>query len=376
MMLGRRRSREAAARAATAEEQLLTVMAERDRLRSALDALAEAIVIVDGEGQVAYHNVSAMQYAHARHGDAVAADRLERLLRRACRGESGQEELTLHGPPRRVLAVRAVPLDGATGAIGTIEDVTELHRVHEVRRDFVANVSHELKTPIGALALLAEALGTTDDPETVSRLADQVVRETDRLARIVDDLLDLSIIEAQETPTRERVSVAVLLDDAVERVGALATSRAMTLRYEPPPHDVTIECDPTKMLGAVTNLLDNAIKYSEEGGTVELFTEMLPGRVVIVVRDYGIGIPSRDLERIFERFYRVDKARSRVTGGTGLGLSIVRHVAQAHGGDVSVESIEGEGSTFRMAVPLADADDVSNGAGAADAAPPAHAEAS
>jgi len=221
-----------------------------------------------------------------------------------------------------------------------------------VRRDFVANVSHELKTPIGALALLAETIAASDEPETARALMDQVLRETDRLARIVDDLLDLSLIEAQESPTREQMPVHVLLDEAVERVRALALAHGMPLRYDEPSHDLAIECDPTKLLGAITNLLDNAIKYSEEGGTVELFTERLQGRVVIVVRDHGIGIPSRDLERIFERFYRVDRARSRATGGTGLGLSIVRHVAQAHGGDVSVESTEGQGSTFRLALPL------------------------
>jgi signal transduction histidine kinase len=197
-------------------------------------------------------------------------------------------------------------------------------------------------------------------------LSDQMLRETDRLVRIVDDLLDLSLIEAQETPTRDRMPVHVLLEEALERVRALALAKGMPLRYEPPPSDLAVECDPTKLLGAVTNLLDNAVKYSEEGGAVELSAERVNDRVVISVRDHGIGIPSRDLERIFERFYRVDKARSRATGGTGLGLSIVRHVAQVHGGDVAVQSAEGAGSTFRLALPLA----------GSDAAVPSHAEAS
>jgi two-component system sensor histidine kinase SenX3 len=245
-------------------------------------------------------------------------------------------------------------LDGEpAGAAVIVHDVTEQRRTDSVRRDFVANVSHELKTPIGALALLAETLAATDEPDTARVLSDQVLRETDRLVRIVDDLLDLSLIEAQETPTRDRVPVHVLLEEAVERVRALALAKGMPLRYTPPPNDLSVDCDPTKLLGAITNLLDNAVKYSEVGGTVELYADRVADRVVITVRDHGIGIPTRDLERIFERFYRVDKARSRATGGTGLGLAIVRHVAQVHGGDVSVESVEGEGSTFRLALPVA-----------------------
>jgi two-component system sensor histidine kinase SenX3 len=370
MMLGRRREREdSAAHAASLETELDAVAAERDRLLAAVDAVSEAVVIADASGTVVHRSAAAARFEEARHGDAVAADLLDRLLARACTGEPGNEELTLHGPPRRVLAVRAEPLtvDGEViGAIGTVGDVTELHYVRDVRRDFVANVSHELKTPIGALALLAETFAATDHPETAKRLSDQILRETDRLVRIVDDLLDLSLIEAQEAPIREHVPLHMLLGEAVERVRALALAQGMPLRYQEPQHDLTIECDPTKLLGAITNLLDNAVKYSEEGGTIELFTEHLRGRVVVVVRDHGIGIPSRDLERIFERFYRVDKARSRVTGGTGLGLSIVRHVAQAHGGDVSVESTEGEGSTFRLALPIA---------GPLDAQAPAQAEA-
>jgi two-component system sensor histidine kinase SenX3 len=356
MMLGRRRDREdSAADAAGAEAVLASVSVKRDRLLAAIDAVSDAVVIADATGTVVHRSAAAARFEEARHGDAVAADLLDRLLGRACSGEPGAEELTLHGPPRRVLAVRAEPLVvgcEVLGAIGTVSDVTELHYVRDVRRDFVANVSHELKTPIGALALLAETFAATEHPETAKRLSDQILRETDRLVRIVDDLLDLSLIEAQEAPIREHVPVHVLLHEAIERVRALALAQGKPLRYEEPPRELMIECDPAKLLSAITNLLDNAVKYSEEGGTIELFTEKLEGRVVIVVRDHGIGIPSRDLERIFERFYRVDKARSRVTGGTGLGLSIVRHVAQAHGGDVSVESTEGQGSTFRLALPM------------------------
>jgi two-component system sensor histidine kinase SenX3 len=222
-----------------------------------------------------------------------------------------------------------------------------------VRRDFVANVSHELKTPIGALGLLAETMAATDDTAVVRQLADRVVRESDRLARIVDDLLDLSTIEAQEAPTRGPMPVRLLLSESVADVQAAATAAAVPLSLGPEPADIEIFCDPRQMRSALVNLLDNAIKYSGPEQPVEVGACVVDERVAFVVRDHGIGIPTRDLERIWERFYRVDRARSRDTGGTGLGLAIVRHVAQAHGGEVTVQSREGEGSTFTLYIPLA-----------------------
>ena len=298
---------------------------------------------------------AAARFHDARHGDAVALEVIERLLRGALAGVPDEEELALFGPPRETLVVRAVPLFDVVGevigAAAYVRDVTELRRVEAVRRDFVANVSHELKTPIGAMGLLAETFLGSDDVEVSRRLAEQLVREADRLARIVDDLLDLSTVESQEHPTREQARVRVLVDEAVERVRAIALIRSIPLFVGPIGEDLAVSCDPHQIVGAVTNLLDNALKYSDAGQAVEVSAEPIDGRLVIIVRDHGIGIPSRDLERIFERFYRVDKARSRATGGTGLGLSIVRHVAQAHGGEVAVESIEGEGSTFRLILP-------------------------
>jgi two-component system sensor histidine kinase SenX3 len=370
-----RRVRDAEERAAHAEtrasDELEAAYSGRERLTAALHALDDGVIIFGSDGTELVRNTAAVRFQDARHSDAAAAELIGRLAALALEGEVCERELPLFGPPREVLVVHALPLelDGEpAGAAIIVRDVTEQRRTESVRRDFVANVSHELKTPIGALALLSETLAATDDPETTRVLSDQMLRESDRLVRIVDDLLDLSLIEAQEAPIRDRIPVHVLLEEAVERVRALALAKGMPLRYTPPPEDVAIECDPTKLLGALTNLLDNAIKYSEEGGSVEITAERVTDRVVISVRDHGIGIPSRDLERIFERFYRVDKARSRATGGTGLGLSIVRHVAQVHGGDIAVESTEGEGSTFKLALPVA--------GGVESAVPPFHAEAS
>jgi two-component system sensor histidine kinase SenX3 len=331
------------------------------RLAEGLHAVPDAIVIVDRDGNEVFRNQAAIRFADARHADAVAAQLVDTLLARALAGQTCTRELPLFGPPREVLLITARPItsEGATvGATALVEDVTDLRRVESVRRDFVANVSHELKTPIGALTLLAETIAAADDPEAARGLFDQMVREADRLARIVDDLLDLSLIEAQEAPTRERVPLRVLLDEAVERVRALALAKGIPLVYEPPADELAISCDPLQLVGAFTNLLDNAVKYSDEHGSVEVGTTVDGERVCVWVRDRGIGIPSRDLERIFERFYRVDRARSRATGGTGLGLSIVRHVAQVHGGDVVVESVEGEGSTFKLALPISGAADI------------------
>jgi two-component system sensor histidine kinase SenX3 len=217
----------------------------------------------------------------------------------------------------------------------------------------VANVSHELKTPIGALGLLAETMSATDDVGVIRQLADRVVRESDRLARIVDDLLDLSHIEAQEAPTREPLPVSLLVSEAVDHVQAAADAAGVQITITPRPPTVEISCDHRQLRSALANLIDNAIKYSNAGDAIEVGARIDRARVALVVRDHGIGIPTRDLERIFERFYRVDRARSRETGGTGLGLAIVRHVAQVHGGEVTVESREGEGSTFTLYLPLA-----------------------
>jgi two-component system sensor histidine kinase SenX3 len=216
----------------------------------------------------------------------------------------------------------------------------------------VANVSHELKTPIGALEVLAETLAGEDDPAVTRPLAERIVKEAERLARIVDDLLDLSLIETQESPPRVTVPLEVLVDDAVDQLRPAAAVAGINLQVHPGVTGALVACDRRQIISAIANLIDNAVKYSEPQSPVTVSTSLIDGFVEVSVRDDGIGIPSRDLERIFERFYRVDHARSRDTGGTGLGLSIVRHVARSHGGEVTVESVEGQGSTFRFVLPL------------------------
>jgi two-component system, OmpR family, sensor histidine kinase SenX3 len=324
------------------------------RLVAALEQVAQGVVISDAAGDVVYRNWPASTFVGGRHSEALAQQVLKELLAAAVAGETREQTLELFSPPRRTLTIRATPLidrESVLGAVAIIEDVSERRRLEAVRRDFVANISHELKTPVGALSLVAETLEGEDDPDIVARLSRRMRTEAERLSRIIEDLLDLSRIESEESSSRDPVPVHLILGQAVERLRPAAQHRGIRLDVEEPPQDVVVRGDRRQLVSAVHNLVDNAVKYSEDESSVQVRVEDSNGWVDISVADHGIGIPSRDLERIFERFYRVDRARSRDTGGTGLGLSIVRHVAGNHGGEVRVVSREGEGSTFTLRLP-------------------------
>jgi len=338
-----------------AAEAVADSSADAIRLRRVLDSLAQAVVVCDERGELVFRNSRAVALMGSRHGDALAAQAVDDLLASTSPGASEERTLELYGPPRRTLSVRTESIDNgqrALGVIAIIDDVSERRRLEEVRRDFVANVSHELKTPMGALGLLAETLLAETEPEVSRRLAQRIHSEAFRISRIIDDLLDLSRIENEESPPREPVLVNLVMAEAVERVHAAAEQRDVEIKLEEPSPPVAVLGDRRQLTSALYNLLENAVKFSYEGGIVE-FTGTVDGDdIVVAVADKGLGIPTRDLERIFERFYRVDHGRSRSTGGTGLGLSIVRHVANSHHGSVSVESREGEGSTFTLRLPL------------------------
>ncbi len=326
-----------------------------ERLAQALDTLHQGVVLCDEEGQIVYRNLLAESFAGARHAEALAEQAISEVLKSAALdGEQRSRTVDLYGPPRRNLQITAVPLSDGTrsiGAVAVIEDVSDRKRLEAVRRDFVANVSHELKTPVGALGLLAETLADEEDAAVIRRLAHRMQAEAVRVGHIIDDLLDLSRLESEESPEREPVGVHLVVGQAVEQVRAAAETRHVELDVAEVPRRITVPGDRRQLVSAVYNLLDNAVKYSESGSTVHLRCATNGDWVELAVQDYGIGIPSRDYERIFERFYRVDRARSRETGGTGLGLAIVRHVATNHGGKVSVTSREGEGSTFVLRLP-------------------------
>ena len=318
---------------------------------SVVDRIPLGVVVMGRNGGLRYRNVRARAVAGT-HTGLLIDEAVQAALRRALAGESSQEVLELYGPPQVAVVVTAGALpDGS--AVATIEDVSERRRVDAMRTDFVANISHELKTPVGALAVLAEALAEERDVAIVHRVSERMVAEAHRVARTIDDLMELSRIELGEESVRDRVDVLDVVSGAIDRTAALAENRHMRIAVLDLPDGVAVVGDRRQLISALGNLVENAVKYSEPGGNVQIRVRVQGSFAELMVADQGIGIPAADHARIFERFYRVDKARSRDTGGTGLGLSIVRHVATNHGGEVLVSSAEGEGSTFVMRLPLA-----------------------
>lgn len=327
---------------------------ESARREAALSHAAEGIVIIDPAGHVEFANPTARLFLSS--GMLNAAPRLgqpelDRLVAQATASrESVAREVTLWTPAAKPARARAVPLaDGSTVLL--LSDLSESYRLDRVRRDFVANVSHELKTPVAALRALAETAGTaltSDDLSNAIRFVDQLGVEAARLATLVTDLLDLSRVEAGAELVTSKVELGLLLSDVAERARPVAEERDIELVVR--NTDLVVEADASQLGMAVKNLVDNAIRYSERG-KVEISAFPNGRWVTISVSDDGIGIPSEEIPRIFERFYRVDKARSRATGGTGLGLAIVRHVTENHGGRVEVSSELGAGSIFTLVLP-------------------------
>jgi two-component system sensor histidine kinase SenX3 len=249
---------------------------------------------------------------------------------------------------------------GLRGGAAIIETSNVAARRREgLRRDFVANVSHELKTPAGALALIAETMMGEDDPEVLHRLAERMLSEADRLNLMIEDLLDFSRIELEERPNRAPVSIQAIVFDAVERVAGTAHARDIRLAVAQIPEDRAVTGSRRQLASALGNLLENAVKYSPEHGTVRVSVAGSATMIEIRVADSGIGIAASDVPRIFDRFYRSDAARARDAGGTGLGLAIVRQVAADHNGEVLVSSREGKGSTFILRLPATVAANVS-----------------
>ncbi len=329
------------------------------RLGLALSAIPQGVLIFDDAGDLAFRNAVAATYLTSRHGEALVEEAIAALVAEVGvpgeEGESPTRSVDLFGPPRRTVLLRATPIqadDGPVGVLVIIDDVTDRRRLEAVRRDFVANISHELKTPVGALGLLAETLLAEDDAAVAHRLAERMLAEAFRVGRTIDDLLSLSQIEADEAGLRDEVPVHLFIAEAVDRVRPAAEQQGITIEVVEPDPRLVVVGDRRQLVSATYNLLDNAVKYSDPGSEVQVRARTDGRWIDLSVSDHGIGIPRRDLERVFERFYRVDRARSRETGGTGLGLAIVRHVASNHAGEVRVESLEGEGSTFTLRLPV------------------------
>jgi two-component system, OmpR family, sensor histidine kinase SenX3 len=325
---------------------------ERMPAETMLQLLPTAAVLLDADDIVRLANTAALKLGVVR-GTSLNVPELSRLVHDARRtGRTQRAEITLdfNDFPRRTLFVgaRAQRLDGGEVAL-VVDDLTEAKRVESVRRDFVANVGHEIKTPVGALQLLAEAaLDAHDDPEAVQRFIGRMRHETQRLARLVQELLDLSRLQGGEPlPELTEVPVDAIVDEAVDRARLVGESRSIEIIKGGEP-GLVVRGDEAQLVTAVANLLDNAIAYSPDGTRVVVGVHLRDGVVEIAVTDQGIGIAEDEQQRIFERFYRVDPARSRATGGTGLGLAIVKHTVGNHGGEVTVWSQPGSGSTFTI----------------------------
>jgi two-component system phosphate regulon sensor histidine kinase PhoR len=352
-------------------ERLAALTGERNRLYGVLSGMLEGLVAVDSEERVVHLNGPAGLFLGVRPEDALGrhiweVTRVEPVcgaLAEVLAGKSEcSKEVRLPKPLReRVLELHAAPFRDSEGAVAgavlVLHDVSRLRRLETVRRDFVANVSHELKTPLTAIRGYAETMieaaeGEIDE-ETGRRFLTRIHEQTLRLSTLVTDLLTLSRVESGEGAVeRVPLDLRAPLGDSVARFSSDCLERGLTFTSVMPAEPAEVRGDSEALRQAVDNLLDNAMKYTPVGGTIGLRCVLRGDRVVVEVEDTGIGIEPEHLDRIFERFYRVDKARSRELGGTGLGLSIVKHIVESHGGEVSVESRPGAGSTFRITLPL------------------------
>ncbi len=328
-----------------------------DLSRQAMDVLSVGLIVLDAADDVVLANPAARTLGVVRDG-RVAHTVLRTLSRQARQvGETRDTELELprgRGLDPLGVRVRVAPLGPAGHTAVQVVDVTEAHRVAKVRRDFVANVSHELKTPVGALSILAEALlDATDDPEAVRRFAYRMRHESGRLGRLVQELIELSRLQgADPLPEPRTVPVDRVVAEVVDRSGAAAEAKGIAV-VAGGEHGLTVLGSESQLITALSNLVDNAVAYSPGHTRVAIGTRRRDDLVEVSVSDQGLGIAEADLDRIFERFYRADPARSRDTGGTGLGLAIVKHIATNHAGSVDVWSVEGSGSTFTLRLPVA-----------------------
>ena len=339
----------------------IEVMVVTPELKRALAQVGGAAAVIGPHDEVLHSTVSARSMNIVRGSRIIEETVLEIVRESRQRSTELCRDIdvpgTATGRTAQHLTVRVGPLDAHGNIVLVVDDRAPLLRVEQTRRDFVANISHELKTPIGAIAILSEAVeGAADDPEAVRHFAGRLNKETARVSEMVSQIINLSRLQSdQPMMTPQQVDVCHVLADAVERNRELADSREVNLVVKAEP-DLEIQGDPAQLTDAVSNLIHNAIVYSNPRARVAVSSRLVHDvdgdRADIAVADNGIGITDDDQRRIFERFYRVDYARSRDNGGTGLGLSLVKHIAQAHGGSVDVWSKVGQGSTFTLSIPL------------------------
>ena len=319
-----------------AAEAVAEASSEAIRLRRALDTLPQAVLVTDERGETVFRNSRAVALVGSRHGDALAAQAVEELLAATAPGAHEERVLELYGPPRRTLVVRADSIDNgqrALGVIAVIDDVSERRRLEDVRRDFVANVSHELKTPMGAVGLLAETLLSENEPQVAQRLAHRIYTEAFRISRVIDDLLDLSRIESEESPPREPVLINLVIAEAAERVREAASQLHIEVTIEEPDPPVVVLGDRRQLTSAVYNLLENAVKFSPEGTCVSCVGRTEGEDVLVIVEDHGVGMPAEAPRR-------------------GIGLISMRERAGLLGGVLEFSRPAGGGVRVALQVPL------------------------
>lgn len=335
------------------------------RLQTMLGSMVEGVLAVGPDKTILLANEAGRQLLDFATAEPVGRSLLE-VTRARPVYEAVEQSLTSEAPverefespgrQRRTLALRAtrLPGDSSPGVMIVLHDVSELRRLENLRRELVANVSHELKTPLAAIKAYAETLrmGAVNDPENNLAFVGRIEEQAERLHMLILDMLQIARVESgQETFEIVDVPVADLLEECLAQFSDLAAAKQISLRAELPPLTLTVRADEEGLRTILNNLVDNAVKYTPAGGATTICCRLSHDTVVLEVKDTGIGIAAHDQSRIFERFYRVDKARSRELGGTGLGLSIVKHLAQAFGGSITLESELRRGSTFRLQLP-------------------------
>jgi len=339
---------------------------ERGKLEAVLDNISTGIMVTDAERKIILLNPAAEEILGVRQEEALgsriiesfSSRELDTTVSKAADGESIDEQIELLYPRKMYLQIKSNPVVTSEGdvaaTVSAIEDITALKRLNMIRQDFVANVSHELRTPVASVKALTDSLlaGAAEHKETADRFLKDLDQEVTRLSQLIDDLLTLSKLETKEAVLQvEDIQLGEIVKECLDSKDLLAEEFGVDMEVELENTGMLVNGDRQLLRTALNNLVDNAIKYNRAGGKVVIRVLQDDDHVILQVQDTGIGVPREELPRVFERFYRVDKARSRETGGTGLGLSIVKHIADLHGGGVDVTSVEGEGSIFNIRIP-------------------------
>ncbi len=350
------------------QERVKDLEAQGSQAQAILESMVEGVLALDRESRVLWLNPSAQrlfgwtspQAEGRRLLELFRHPELEALAREVVeQHRPAVREIRTFGPTEQMIRFQATPCEGnerGAAMVLVAQDVTEMRRLEHLRREFVANVSHELKTPLTSIKGLVETLlnGALEDPANNRRFVALIDEDATRLSRLIDDLLQLSEIESKAVPLKlEAVDVAAMVQSLQPLFRQRMQERQLTLEIAIPPHTSKVRADVERLRQVFVNLLDNSVKFSKSSGRITVSAKPHDSMLEISVSDTGVGIPEQDLPRIFERFYRVDKARSRELGGTGLGLSIIKHIVEAHGGAVTVVSRLNQGSTFTLTLPAA-----------------------